>query len=99
MMILLWGVFALALVSCAQQSADLRRPADEFAAITDCDRMIVGEQDAEKKTKWNYVYYTLNRRWLIVDNNTDITGCLLERHRWVALVLPDGRRAVEAPHR
>jgi hypothetical protein len=98
-LILLWVIFALTLASCAQPSGDLRRPADEFAAITDCDRMINGEQDAEKRIKWNYVYDTLNRRWLIIDNNTDITGCLLERHRWVASVLPDGRRAVQAPHR
>ena len=98
MMILLWMIFALALPSCAQQSADLRRPADEFAAITDCDRMMIGEEDAEKRIKWNYIYDTLNRRWLIVDNNTDVTGCLLERYRWVASVLPDGRPAVEAPH-
>ena len=92
------GIFALALASCTQQSADLRRPADEFAAITDCDRMIIGEQDAEKRTKWNYVYDALNRRWLILDDNPGITGCLLERHRWIASVLPDGRQAVEAPH-
>ena len=97
MVILLCAIFAFALASCARQSADSRRPADEFAAIADCDRMIIGEQDAEKGTKWNYVYGTLNRRWLIVDNNTDITGCLLERHHWVASVLPDGRPAVEAP--
>jgi hypothetical protein len=60
--------------------------------------MIIGEQDAEKRTKWNYVYDTLNRRWLILDDNPGITGCLLERHRWIASVLPDGRQAVEAPH-
>ena len=97
MVIVLWVSFAVALASCAQQSADLRRPADEFAAIADCDRMISGEQDAENRTKWNYVYDTLNKRWLIVDNNPAITGCLLERHRWVASVLPDGRAAVQAP--
>lgn len=98
MVILRWVIFALTLASCAQQSADLRRPADEFTAITECDRMIIGEEDAEKRTKWNYVYDTLNRRWLIVDNNTGVIGCLLEQHRWVASVLPDGRLAVEAPH-
>lgn len=98
MVILLWVIFALALASCAQRSADLRRPADEFAVITDCDRMMIGEQGAEKRTKLNYVYDMLNRRWLVVDDNPAITGCLLERHRWVTLVLPDGRTAVQAPY-
>ena len=89
----------LALTSCGSQSIALSRPADEFEAIRECDRNLVGEHDAEKRTKSDYVYDTLGRRWLIAHDRADeIIRCLVEQHGWVASIVPDGRPAVEAPH-
>jgi hypothetical protein len=89
----------LALSSCGSQSIALDRPPDEFKAIRECDRNVVGKQDAEKRTKSDYVYDTLGRRWLIAHDRADeIIRCLIEQHGWVASILPDGRPAVEAPH-
>ena len=89
----------LVLSSCGSQSIALSRPPDEFEAIRECDRTLVGKQDAEKRTKSDYVYDTLGRRWLIAHDRADeIIRCLVEQHGWVASILPDGRPAVEAPH-
>jgi hypothetical protein len=61
----------LALTSCAPQSIALSRPADEFEAIRECDRNLVGEEDAKKRTKSDYVYDTLGGRWLIAHDRAD----------------------------
>ena len=99
MVLFLWVTVLLALTSCAPQSIALSRPADEFEAIRECDRNLVGEHDAEKRTKSDYVYDTLGRRWLIAHDRADeIIRCLVEQHGWVASIVPDGRPAVEAPH-
>src|SRR4030095_752974 len=55
----------LALSSCGSQSTALGRPPDEFEAIRECDRNVVGKQDAKNRTKSDYVYDTLGRRWLV----------------------------------
>jgi hypothetical protein len=97
--IIVWVVFLFLLSSCTQQSTALSRPADEVEAITECDRNVVGEQDTEKRTKSDYVYDTLGRRWLIAHDRADeIIRCLVEQYGWIASIVPDGRAAVEAPH-
>ena len=72
------------------QARRLSRPADEFEAIRECDRNLVGEEDAEKRTKSDYVYDTLGRRWLIAHDRADeIIRCLVEQHGWVASIVPE----------
>ena len=98
MVIVIWAIFVLVLPCCAQESAPLGRPAGEFEAVSKCDRIVFGEQNAEKRTKSEYVYDTLYKRWLLAENRADeMTRCLAERHGWSASLLPDGRRAAKAP--
>jgi hypothetical protein len=68
----------------------------EVVALAECQRMVFGEMDANKKIK--LTYDILYGQWMIEGEKVDeMITCLVERHGWVGLRAPDGRRGARAP--
>ncbi len=96
-----WFVLSLASLSCAQSSlqGSYTPPQVEVVALAECEQAVLGGMGADKATATRSgIYDTVYGQWLIVGERADeIIRCLVERHGWIGLRAPDGRRGARAP--
>jgi len=94
----LWTVFSFVSLSYAQQppQGHYTPSQAELAALGECQQMVAGQMGADKKIE--SIYDTLYGQWLIKGERADdMISCLVERHGWIGLSAPDGRRGARAP--
>jgi hypothetical protein len=94
-----WTILSFGPLSCAQQApTGLYTPSEaEVVVLVKCERTVLGEMGADKRIR-SGIYDILYGQWLIVGERADeIIRCLVERHGWIGLSAPDGRRGARAP--
>ncbi len=90
---------AIGLYASAQQQPEASRKPSvlEIVALVDCEDAAYGKQDRDTKIR-SGTYDAMNRQWLITGGKRDeVISCLVEKHGWVAISAPDGRRGARAP--
>lgn len=89
-------VLSLCPLSCAHQAPKGLYPLSqaEVSALAECEQTVLGQRDSIRSG----IYDKLYGQWLIVGERSDeIIRCLVERHGWIGLSAPDGRRGARAP--
>ncbi len=97
----IWTALSFASLSCAQPSlqGSYTPPQVEVVALAECEQTVLGKMGADRPiAPRSGIYDTVYGQWLIVGERADeIIRCLVERHGWVGLRAPDGRRGARAP--
>ena len=94
-----WTVLTFASHSYAQPSpqGSYTPTQEELVALIGCEQAVFGEMGKDKKIR-SGTYDVLYGQWMIVGERTEeIIKCLVERHGWIGLGAPDGRRGARAP--
>lgn len=97
----LTGCIAVAIgaSAVAQQQREGAHAASEaeVLALVACEDVVLGKQNGNVQIR-SGIYDRLYGQWLIVGaKREEVIKCLVDRHAWLALSAPDGRRGARAP--